>query len=569
MPATKKYNMLSQRILNLIKDIDFIGPQFSLQNSDSPRFQSLQGSCWSILTITIMLVGGFMFGKEIYERRIPNVSSNRENINDPSIYFSEFPLMFTLITPDGRILGNSELRGYLEPFIMRIVYDSNGALIIDQKINDFESCQSSRFNKFQDLVSNELNSVKDERYLCLKFSTDDYFANTIFALNSTNYNIGFRKCKAECASDIEEVVNHILLDVVYINSFVDVNNYNNPVSIYLEHLTTQLEVNLFRRSYMRFVYNNLYSDYGWLAENKVLDIIPYLESLVPDDMGYLTMGDYKDGLFLLSVESPKSIMVFTRSYMKVQELLANIGGLANAIIVAIRLASDAHLKFILYFFIKSCAIDTIGKQILEMKPQKNIEVQPPEKTESFKRSKQIAQAKNEEGTTIKIKACNLNSSNRQLKPENIQYIGIIKEELNEKSCSASVNDNPILQNNVQTVIHRNNELSRDHANHLNHKSEVSMKDQTSEGRVTQLRMMRSKMSFYSPSVKSNIKSVSETESFLDYALSIMCCKKERVNYYLQQMRSIRKIISIHTYTNLVLLNSNEEEHVAFENLKDS
>ena len=359
-----KYNDFGERLKRFFTQFDFIGPQFSFQNSDSCRFQSLQGTIWSFIAFSIMAIVGYFLSKEVYERKTPITSSNRENTAYSDIYFKEFPLLFTLITPKGKILDATNFKQYVTPFITRIVYDNNGNLLIDDKINDFESCEIDKFTLYSNLVKEEIIKKNDGRYLCLKFHEDDYFSNTIFAANSTNYNIGLKLCKENCADDLNEVIHGALLDITYINSFVNMNDYVNPISKYFEHLTTQLDL-FFRRSYMRFVYNTLSTDYGWFEENIKIEDFPYLESLVPDDLNWAKEGQFKDTLFIVSVESPKSKMVFNRKYLKLQQAMASLGGISHALILIVRLVSDTHLKFLMYFFIRTAAVDSLIKNDLE------------------------------------------------------------------------------------------------------------------------------------------------------------------------------------------------------------
>ncbi len=81
-----KYNNFKDRIKEVFIQLDFIGPQFSFQNSDSPRFQSIQGTLWSILAVLLLFISGYFFGKEVYERKSPITSSNRENIDFSNIF---------------------------------------------------------------------------------------------------------------------------------------------------------------------------------------------------------------------------------------------------------------------------------------------------------------------------------------------------------------------------------------------------------------------------------------------------------------------------------------------------
>ena len=96
-----------------------------------------------------------------------------------------------------------------------------------------------------------------------------------------------------------------LILITYLNSFVDMTNYKYPIDKYLEHVTNQLDLSLFRRSYMRFVYNSLSTDYGWISNDIQIEDFPYLESFVPDDLNWAYEGTYKNTLFIVSFESPK------------------------------------------------------------------------------------------------------------------------------------------------------------------------------------------------------------------------------------------------------------------------
>lgn len=556
----KKYNNLLTRLITGFKELDFIGPQFSLQNSDSQRFQSIQGSLWSILTIIIMLVAGFLFGKEIYERKNPRVSTNTENIDNSDIYFSQFPLMFTLITSSGRVLTDSDFRKYLEPIITRIQYDENGLLKVDSKIVDYESCSVNKFTKYSDKVNDEMLKYQDNRYLCLSFDKSDFFSNTIFAKNSTNYNIGFRKCRQNCADDLEQILSMLLLDIAYLTSFVDLNNYLDPIKIYLEHLTTQIDLSLFRRSYMRFVYNMLTSDYGWFIESLETNEIPYLQSLVPDDMGYMNEGNWEQCLFMLSVESPKSRNVFNRNYMKLQELLANLGGLSNAVIVFIRLISDSHLKFIMYFFVKECAIQSLEKSSLENSISQNMKEMPHKDIDIGYSS--IKQTKLDEKKSTKVDSRSVKLED----PRNTLKKSLHKENDGKSNKNKEESEHP----NVQTVIRFNNKGMEDYSSGRNAIKEDNKNDLSNSESFhikEQLKIMKTKMSFFSPSVMQTIKSVKGNESFTNFVIAKVCCQREKEKYYMKQLKSIRKLISIHTYTSLIISQCNTDEYQLYDSLR--
>ena len=88
MANTNPFNRLKEFLV----DADFIGPKYSFESRRSTRFMSYEGAVISILTVIFLSTIAFMFGKEIYERKLPLVSNSEENISHSTILLKEFPL---------------------------------------------------------------------------------------------------------------------------------------------------------------------------------------------------------------------------------------------------------------------------------------------------------------------------------------------------------------------------------------------------------------------------------------------------------------------------------------------
>ena len=100
----------------------------------------------------------------------------------------------------------------------------------------------------------------------------------------------------------------------------------------------------YKRIFVSYANNTFISDDGWIFadESRVIhysqigevksEIISYTEGLTP--LGAFTF------------DSPKLVDKINRSYMKVQDLAAKIGGLANSIFIVVRLISASYLRFL-------------------------------------------------------------------------------------------------------------------------------------------------------------------------------------------------------------------------------
>lgn len=355
--------------------MDFIGPQFTLENNDASRFQSWQGLIWSIIAVATCATIGFMFGQEIYQRNNPMVSISQEFISYSDVWVKEFPLMFSFISTNGTSLNEDNLDNYFDTMIYMASMDNEGRFKDYEEVYKFEKCDSSKYTKYRKDVEEMINNKPKVNFLCMKHDEKSYFSNSYFAVNSTNLNYIVKACskfsnsnkKKKCAEreDLVNTVENMLITITYVTSFVDFYNFTDPVRTYMDEMTTQASLYLTRRSYVRFVYNAFQSDDGILLEKKYRKDFIYMDSVVPDDLNVANSGPNKDVLFWLACESPKLRNLIARNYMKAQDLLAKVGGLVNAIIIITRIITYHYLRYLYLFHLKECAINAIFQNDLE------------------------------------------------------------------------------------------------------------------------------------------------------------------------------------------------------------
>lgn len=89
-------------ILNLSKKVDMFGKPFIFEEKDNQKFTTLVGTILTFFIIITCCVIGFLFGKEIYERKSPSVLSSEEIIEVSRVNMTDFPIFFTFKTGDGK-----------------------------------------------------------------------------------------------------------------------------------------------------------------------------------------------------------------------------------------------------------------------------------------------------------------------------------------------------------------------------------------------------------------------------------------------------------------------------------
>ena len=365
-------------------EVDFIGPLLTFEDNDSVRFKSIQGALFSFsIVITVMIIS-IMFGKEIYERKIPLITISNENLKESIIKLSEFPIILEFRDKQGNPIH--DFNQFIKFFTLEIQMDSNNK--ISQKSNDFGliDCNSKTFKNYtkdvENLIKNRSNnSSQFQKYFCLDFKDENKFKNEYYSTDSMNFNFGFRKCQTHSSnenstSDInlnlplcessssnnKKSINDVVMTIHYITSFIDFDNIFYPVNSYLESINIEFNSVYFKRNYMRFTLNKFYSDLGFLLEDYKIINYALLQSIVPDDMLVSNTGFEKDAIFMITLESPKIITIVKRHYMKIQDLFAKIGGVANALLIIFKLMSYHYLRFLYIYFIKDLTEQTVKNE---------------------------------------------------------------------------------------------------------------------------------------------------------------------------------------------------------------
>lgn len=348
-----------ERVSDLCKSLDFLGPDFRFEKSSSAQFQSISGFLFSSVCGIACIVMGLFFGKEVYEKKEPIINISSAFVQYSDVYLDEFPVMFAFIASNGTSLSLETINRYMKVELFEQTMKENGVVKEITDYYGFDNCTNVKFKKYQDMVEKRLNG--SQNLLCVNQQDKRLmFSNAYLALNSTNFNFVFRKCMSgSCPKDINEVIENMLITVIYPTSFVDIFNYPKPVDTYFDEATTQASNFLKRRVYMRFIYNKFTDDRGVVFNTFVPQDFVQLLSVVPDDLLYPKEGPFKDILFWLALESPKISNLFSRKYMKISDLLAILGGTINSLYIILRVLSSHYLRFIYMDFLRHTVYDVI------------------------------------------------------------------------------------------------------------------------------------------------------------------------------------------------------------------
>lgn len=266
-------------ISKLFVNADFISSSYNFEYNGSQLHKTNQGALFSIIAFVTALIITIMFGREVYLRKSPNVSSSKEYAEESVINIQDFPFLFALFDQTG---ANYTLIDYFDVTIWKFSLDNNVNLQFE---NNFEliNCEGVNFRKYKEVVFTLL-SQSDVTNMCLKSTNSDgeevNFKNFFGDPNSSKIRFDFDLCvpdntnkntsnldnastvNRQCKVNDEFIHKTPTISIKYANSFTNSLDFNFPVIEYLDFHTTPVSKGLHKMVDFYFLKNEYISDNG-------------------------------------------------------------------------------------------------------------------------------------------------------------------------------------------------------------------------------------------------------------------------------------------------------------------
>jgi hypothetical protein len=229
--------------MDLFRKIDIFGKQIGFEENDSIKYRTALGAVLSLLVILTSSVIGFLFGQEIYQRKESNTRFSKNLVPLSKVELNKSPLVF----------GASYLNG-------TIIQNINEYFDFDTEVYFFDDKMVANFNtlKVFDCDSNTLPSLLSDTLCgvnsgckCFDPLENVYYQNGLGNPNSATLSIGFMPCnplKRKCANDLDIVLRNFYISILIANSYVDANNYENPIKHFVQNLVFLSSKDFYKRS---------------------------------------------------------------------------------------------------------------------------------------------------------------------------------------------------------------------------------------------------------------------------------------------------------------------------------
>lgn len=340
---------MTVKFKHLIKNIDFFGKTYGFEENQSQSYHTIIGNLITISIIIVCIVIGFLFGEEIYKRDNPQVIDSFEILDFSRIHNYDIPILISAQYANGSAMHNfsSVLDVHVTSF--DLFYNSSSKVTYSQNV--IKECNTSLYSKqYADFTNslfarNELNKNTGQSFYCL--NQNYYFQNDHLARNSTFLNVRFAKCNPEkraCHPKLDLVFSNMIVTFSIVSSYLDPKNYTSPITYYFNNIAITLSDALSKRVYVGFEKRRLVTNKGW-----ILDSIKEEEYIVNSVTSKDVNIPNKDREYAqVTFNSPSIVRKTIRSYMKIQELFAKIGGFFNALMIMINVILIHYINFKYY-----------------------------------------------------------------------------------------------------------------------------------------------------------------------------------------------------------------------------
>lgn len=319
-------------VQNFIRSIDVLGPSMGFKINRQDTFKSSIGGLFTLF-FGMLSVGVFLgFGRDLFSRENPAVMFNKL-INENPVYQISYLNFLFAVYDQSSDKPFEELDRKFYSYID--YYDWPGDGTRTSKRYYLERCSTETIKKwdgyFKNVKSNyfclpknvtlDIKGIYNEgKYTSLRLQID-------FCKNNTNLDND--QIKTDCYSRdfIENNITgriqmHYLLESVKIDN----KNYSNPGSAVVVSDTVNTNTNSWNRLKIFFKNIEIKTDKGFLVDDWESQILNSVDDIFSETV--YTYGT--NTIFSHLIGNSKYKDIFTRSYIKIQNIFALMGGFINA-----------------------------------------------------------------------------------------------------------------------------------------------------------------------------------------------------------------------------------------------
>lgn len=326
---------MSIHIQNIIKRIDTIGINIWFNFQGQFNIKSIFGGLLSIVFVAITASLFLGFGIDLYQRKNPKTSFNTmiTDYEEVPTSNSKFTLAFRLEDTFGQFFNKSDI-AYIQVYYFKFIQSSIGEWSLDNyTITDPVKC--SNLSNYKE--KEEQLSISLSQWYCFNFDNNitlggSWAGNYVNGIQIISYQCKDEFKGGKCAPK-EKVISSfqnnitgsgLFYSFLYMDSLPTLDDFSSPINQTLTNSFEMLNLQTTKRSVQYLKTVGVNTDNGWLFSDNSLKYI-YSSDYISTDFSMKSEWDqnvvYNHFIYLGTKKE-----IYSRSYTKVQEIFAQIGG---------------------------------------------------------------------------------------------------------------------------------------------------------------------------------------------------------------------------------------------------
>jgi hypothetical protein len=317
---------------------DIIGSEIKLNYKGNTSIKTVFGGLMSLILILFTLFCISYFGADIIQREKPISRFYKEFTNQSIVNFTDFPVIMILTSGTGNPVPNIERYLEIDAVYYILSYDEKAKVQVSNRYSLFvEPCNEKHYYKYKDLIERKDSNVPLNVAYCINPYKVNYLNGTIndndyiYALNDfgnipSNFLIArVHSCinttanNNSCASESE--IDDSFFSAFYVDNYVNLNFYDVPNISFVNNYVQAITKGLCKGSHMKIKNTKILTDSGIILEDVSETSFHQLDTIYFD---ILSSGN---NFLYLYIEATKMTDNYYRKYVKLQDLIANTGGL--------------------------------------------------------------------------------------------------------------------------------------------------------------------------------------------------------------------------------------------------
>ena len=347
--------------MKLFEKIDLFGEVFNFTIFGKSTYKTMFGGMLSLVLILASIGISFLFGMDMISKKNPKVMIDRiipENYSFINCNISNFPI-FWRISDDNSATVN--FNGILYPNLTFYVYKYNKTISAMDSIKNI-SMPIKICTK--ELVQNDyiFDKYDLKNYYCLDwrdsgFPLGGYWdgRDMVYYFEKVIYrcpNDDTKSSKCTNVSFIKDWLgksNKIYYEIYYPSVYFSPENYTNPLRIEYVNSIQQLTTNLYKKTRYFFSQAEIQSDKGVIFQSHTKEnMISYDSSEM--DFDFKSDADLSDVDMSSSIQATTIYLMknhnkYSLSYMKLQDLAAQVGGFMKIVMVFLYIINIPFKEF--------------------------------------------------------------------------------------------------------------------------------------------------------------------------------------------------------------------------------